>query len=80
LIEELKRARVRRDDFRQAVYSLPRRDPHLLELAEIYAAYQDWLLDNGWVDLEGQGLAGRPGPGPPTRPGPTPALAPRRRL
>jgi ATP-dependent helicase/DNAse subunit B len=55
LIEELKRARIRRDDFRQAVHSLPRRDPRLLELAEIYAAYQDWLLDNGWVDLEGQG-------------------------
>lgn len=55
LIEELKRARIRRDDFRQAVHSLPRRDPRLLELSEIYAAYQDWLLDNGWVDLEGQG-------------------------
>ncbi len=55
LIEELKRARIRRDDFRQAVHSLPRLDPRLLELSEIYAAYQDWLLDNGWVDLEGQG-------------------------
>lgn len=55
LIEELKRARIRRDDFRQAVHSLPRPDPRLQELAEIYAAYQDWLLDNGWVDLEGQG-------------------------
>ncbi len=55
LIEELKRARIRRDDFRQAVQRLPRPEPRLLELAEIYAAYQDWLLDNGWVDLEGQG-------------------------
>jgi ATP-dependent helicase/DNAse subunit B len=55
LMEELKRARIRRDDFRQAVHSLPRPEPRLLELAEIYAAYQDWLLDNGWVDLEGQG-------------------------
>ncbi|NJN97005.1 MAG: hypothetical protein HC875_24375 [Anaerolineales bacterium] len=55
LIEELKRARIRRDDFRQAVHSLPRSDPRLLELSEIYSAYQDWLLDNGWVDLEGQG-------------------------
>lgn len=55
LIEELKRTRIRRDDFRQAVHSLSRSDPRLLELSEIYAAYQDWLLDNGWVDLEGQG-------------------------
>ncbi|MFN8458271.1 MAG: hypothetical protein U0401_27070 [Anaerolineae bacterium] len=55
LIEELKRARIRRDDFRQAIHSLPRLEPRLLELAEIYTAYQDWLLDNGWVDLEGQG-------------------------
>jgi ATP-dependent helicase/DNAse subunit B len=55
LIEELKRARIRRDDFRQAIHSLPQSDPRLLELSEIYAAYQDWLLDNGWVDLEGQG-------------------------
>ncbi|MCQ3975503.1 MAG: hypothetical protein DPW09_18865 [Anaerolineae bacterium] len=55
LIEELKRARIRRDDFRLAMNSLPQSDPRLLELSEIYAAYQDWLLDNGWVDLEGQG-------------------------
>jgi ATP-dependent helicase/DNAse subunit B len=55
LLEELKRARIHRDDFRQAVQTLSSREMRLAELAEIYTAYQDWLLDQGWVDTEGQG-------------------------
>lgn len=55
LLEELKRARIHRDDFMRAIHALPTRDSRLAELAEIYLAYQDWLLDHGWVDIEGQG-------------------------
>ena len=50
--QELKRARVRRDDFATAIADQP---PHLAELATVYAAYQDWLVANGWTDAEGQG-------------------------
>jgi len=52
LIQELKRARVHRDDFVAAVADQP---PRLAELATIYAAYQDWLVSSGWTDAEGQG-------------------------
>jgi len=52
LIQELKRARVHRDDFVAAVADQP---PRLAELATIYAAYQDWLVTSGWTDAEGQG-------------------------
>ena len=55
LLEELKRAGIRRDDFRQAIHKLPRPEPRLTELIQIYTAYQDWLLDHGWADTEGQG-------------------------
>ncbi len=52
LIQELKRARVHRDDFTAAVADQP---PRLAELAAVYAAYQDWLVTSGWTDAEGQG-------------------------
>jgi len=55
LLEELKRARIHRDNFIQAIHALPNRASRLAELAEIYTAYQDWLLEQGWVDIEGQG-------------------------
>jgi ATP-dependent helicase/nuclease subunit B len=55
LLEELKRAGIRRDEFRQAIQSLPNPEARLIELAEVYDAYQDWLLDNQWADTEGQG-------------------------
>jgi ATP-dependent helicase/nuclease subunit B len=55
LLEELKRAGIRRDEFRQAIQSLPNPEARLVELAEVYDAYQDWLLDNQWADTEGQG-------------------------
>ncbi len=55
LLEELKRAGIRRDAFRQAVQKLPNPTARLTELTLIYNAYQDWLLDNGWADTEGQG-------------------------
>jgi ATP-dependent helicase/nuclease subunit B len=51
LIRELKRARVRRDDFTAAVAD---QSPRLAELAAVYAAYQDWLVPSGWTDAEGQ--------------------------
>lgn len=57
LIQELKRARVHRDDFAAAVAPQP---PRLSELAAVYGAYQDWLVTSGWTDAEGQGwLAAR---------------------
>jgi len=52
LIQELKRARVHREPFTAALADQP---PRLRELAAIYAAYQDWLVSNGWTDAEGQG-------------------------
>jgi ATP-dependent helicase/DNAse subunit B len=55
LLEELKRAGIRREAFRQAILALPNPESRLLELAEIYDAYQDWLLDRNWADTEGQG-------------------------
>jgi len=55
LLEELKRAGIRREAFRQAILALPDQEARLVELAEVYDAYQDWLLDNNWADTEGQG-------------------------
>ncbi len=60
LLEELKRARLHRDQFRAAVAQVALTEARLTELAEIYAAYQDWLSTHGWADTEGQGwLAAR---------------------
>ncbi|NIL97635.1 MAG: hypothetical protein GTO62_11030, partial [Planctomycetales bacterium] len=44
-----------RETFRQAIQSLPDGEARLIELAEIYDTYQDWLLDHNWADTEGQG-------------------------
>jgi ATP-dependent helicase/nuclease subunit B len=55
LLEELKRAGIRREEFKQAIQALPAPETRLSELAEIYVAYQDWLLDHNWADTEGQG-------------------------
>ncbi|MCP5088575.1 MAG: hypothetical protein GY952_17435 [Rhodobacteraceae bacterium] len=55
MLEELKRTRIRRDEFKQAIQTLPNPEPRLSELAEVYTAYQDWLYTNGWADTEGQG-------------------------
>ena len=52
LFEELKRARVFPDDF---VAATVERGPRLRELAQLYAAYQNWLVETGWADAEGQG-------------------------
>ena len=52
LVRELKRARVHRDDLIAAVAGGEER---LTELAAIYAGYQDWLVQTGWMDAEGQG-------------------------
>ena len=55
LLEELKRAGIRREAFNQAIQSLAIAGSRLTELAEIYTVYQDWLLDYNWADTEGQG-------------------------
>ncbi len=52
LIGELKRARVFPEEFESA---LAEREPRLAELARIYAAYQAWLIEAGWMDADGQG-------------------------
>jgi ATP-dependent helicase/nuclease subunit B len=52
LFGELKRARIFPEDLELA---LAEREPRLAELARLYAAYQAWLLDTGWVDADGQG-------------------------
>ena len=52
LFGELKRARVFPDELTPV---LAGREPRLSELARLYAAYQAWLLDTGWVDADGQG-------------------------
>lgn len=52
LFAELKRARV----FPEALeHALAESAPRLSELARLYAAYQEWLIDTGWVDADGQG-------------------------
>jgi ATP-dependent helicase/nuclease subunit B len=55
LLEELKRAGIRRDEFRGAIQSLPHPEARLIQLAEVYDAYQDWLVEHHWADTEGQG-------------------------
>lgn len=52
LFEEFKRARVYPDRLLAATVACA---PQMTELARLYTAYQDWLLDKGWVDAEGQG-------------------------
>jgi ATP-dependent helicase/nuclease subunit B len=52
LFGEFKRARVFPADLLQA---LAASEPRLEELARLYTAYQDWLLQTGWVDADGQG-------------------------
>ena len=52
LFEELKRARVLPEDFEAATAD---REPRLHELAHLYTAYQEWLIETGWADAEGQG-------------------------
>jgi ATP-dependent helicase/DNAse subunit B len=52
LFGELKRARIFPENLEPA---LAVREPRLAELARLYAAYQSWLLDTGWVDADGQG-------------------------
>ena len=51
-IQELKRARVDPVRFSDEVAAF---GPRLVELAAVYRAYQDWLLEEDWVDPEGQG-------------------------
>lgn len=55
LVEELKRARISPEDFGRVVRDRAGSTPRLAELADIYAAYHDWLRKERWVDLEGQG-------------------------
>ncbi len=59
LFGELKRARVFPEDLECAFSPSPqeesRGDGRLAELARIYAAYQAWLIENGWMDADGQG-------------------------
>ncbi len=52
LFGELKRARIFPEDLDHA---LAEREPRLAELARLYTAYQDWLIETGWVDADGQG-------------------------
>jgi ATP-dependent helicase/nuclease subunit B len=52
LFGELKRARIFPDALDHA---LAEREPRLAELARLYTAYQDWLIETGWVDADGQG-------------------------
>jgi ATP-dependent helicase/DNAse subunit B len=52
LFGELKRARV----FPEALeLAMAESEPRLSELTRLYAAYQEWLLETGWVDADGQG-------------------------
>ena len=61
LFEELKRARVFPEDLESALTPSPwegegwGEGPRLTELPRLYTAYQSWLIENGWVDSEGQG-------------------------
>jgi ATP-dependent helicase/DNAse subunit B len=52
LFGELKRARIFPENLQQA---LAVSEPRLKELAQLYTAYQNWLLETGWVDADGQG-------------------------
>ncbi|MBN1580147.1 MAG: PD-(D/E)XK nuclease family protein [Anaerolineae bacterium] len=60
LFGEFKRARVFPEDLSRIVSSPPSSGGieggnRLIELATLYAAYQHWLLETGWIDAEGQG-------------------------
>jgi ATP-dependent helicase/nuclease subunit B len=52
LFGELKRARIFPDALDRV---LAEREPRLTELARLYTAYQNWLIETGWVDADGQG-------------------------
>jgi len=52
IIEELKRARIEPGDFSSAVAGM---GASLEEIAAVYGAYQEWLLQQDWADPEGQG-------------------------
>ncbi|MGC9399154.1 MAG: PD-(D/E)XK nuclease family protein [Anaerolineae bacterium] len=52
LFAELKRVRVFPETLEGV---LGHEEPRLSELARLYTAYQSWLVENGWVDAEGQG-------------------------
>ncbi len=52
LFEALKRARVFPERLLSATADC---EPRLAELARIYDVYQTWLIDNDWIDAEGQG-------------------------
>jgi ATP-dependent helicase/nuclease subunit B len=52
LFGEFKRARAFPEDLTRL---LAESEPRLAELARLYAAYQGWLLDTGWIDADGQG-------------------------
>ena len=52
LYGELKRARVFPEALEDA---LTGSEPRLSELAHLYSAYQEWLLNTGWIDADGQG-------------------------
>jgi ATP-dependent helicase/DNAse subunit B len=54
LIGELKAARIHPDDFARAVDGIGG-EPRLRELAQIYAAYQERLHQQGWADRAGLG-------------------------
>jgi ATP-dependent helicase/DNAse subunit B len=54
LIGELKAARIHPDEFAQAVDGMGS-EPRLVELAQIYAAYQQRLQARGWADRAGLG-------------------------
>ena len=54
LIGELKAARIHPDEFGRAVEGVGG-ELRLVELAEVYAAYQERLQDQGWADRAGLG-------------------------
>jgi ATP-dependent helicase/nuclease subunit B len=66
LFGEFKRARIFPEEL-ERVLAVPPQSPllaggmsrrdrgGLIELARLYTAYQDWLLQTGWVDADGQG-------------------------
>ena len=52
LFGELKRARIFPEDLERALVGS---EPRLAELAHLYTAYQEWLLETGWIDADGRG-------------------------
>lgn len=58
LFGELKCARVFPEDLERALspsQGESRNEGRLAELARLYTAYQTWLIENGWMDADGQG-------------------------